>query len=512
MCKMINQYAEKIKGSFSFFDRMIINGYIRPFFFDYERTFALSKLGVLYKDFKPYVMGITDSIKSQIEDGAIELGRPVQYLSSTKTNKESIARSILENDKIDEGLICVLKTMECCQTAKVFGSDEGKLVLKSTSTKCLHYYLYYLDKEFGFMFVKIQTWFPFNIQIYINGREFMKSIFNKNDISFQCYDNSFTDISDVAKAQELADNFDSAKLCRRLDHFARIINPFLDTVEKEFGRGYFWCVNQCEYATDIMFKNREDLEDIYPSLVDHAFSSLLCTDIFSFLGRKLSPQFQGEAVSDFKKRPIGYRVKFKLNSDSIKMYDKYSVLRIEVTINNPREFKVFGTVHHNDGTESQQWKPMGKSIQNLYRYAEVSKAANQRFLDAMVDIIPVKSTIDKIDKVSSSKTVGGKRVTAFNLWNPETVSLMEIICDGRFLIKGFRNKDIASSLFPKIEDSHKRSSKTSRLLRKLRDHGLIKKVPKSRRYHVTSNGRQIMGSLLDIRQRTFPDAVAHTNI
>ena len=192
MCKMINQYADKIKGSFSFFDRMIINGYIRPFFFDYERAFALSKLGVLYKDFKPFVMGITESIKSQIEDGAIELGRPVQYLSSAKTNKESIARSILENDKIDEGLICVLKTMECCQTAKVFGSDEGKLVLKSTSTKCLHYYLYYLDKEFGFMFVKIQTWFPFNIQIYINGREFMKSIFHKNDISFQCYDNSRT--------------------------------------------------------------------------------------------------------------------------------------------------------------------------------------------------------------------------------------------------------------------------------------------------------------------------------
>ena len=340
----------------------------------------------------------------------------------------------------------------------------------------------------------------------------MKHVFDAHGIKYECYDNSFTEISDIAKAQELADKFDSAKLCRRLDAFAKSINPFLDTVMNKIGQGYYWCMNQCEYATDIMFKERSFLEDIYPSLVGHAFYDFTCTDVFTFLGRKLCPQFQGEAVSDFKKRPIGYRVKFKLNSDSIKMYDKYSVLRIEVTINNPREFKVFGTVHHNDGTESQQWKPMGKSIQNLYRYAEVSKAANQRFLDAMVDIIPVKSTIDKIDKVSSSKTVGGKRVTAFNLWNPETVSLMEIICDGRFLIKGFRNKDIASSLFLKIEDSHKRSSKTSRLLRKLRDHGLIKKVPKSRRYHVTSNGRQIMGSLLDIRQRTFPDAVAHTNI
>ena len=511
MCKMIDQYADKIKGSFSFFDRIIINGYIRPFYFEYERHFALSTLGVLYKDFKPYVMNITESIKSQIEDGAAELGRPVQYLGSAKTNKENIARSILEKDKIEEGLICVLKTQECCQTAKVFGSDEGKLVFKSVSTKCLHYYLYFLDREFGFMFVKIQTWFPFGIQVYINGREFMKSVFNKNNISFQCYDNSFTDISDLAKAQDLADNFDSAKFCRRLDHFAKITNPFLDTVNEKFGQGYFWCVNQCEYATDIMFKTREDLEDIYPSLVDHAFSSLLCTDVFSFLGRKLSPQFQGEAVSDFKKRPIGYRVKFKLKSDSIKMYDKYSVLRVEATINNPREFKVFGTVHHKDGTESKQWKPMGKSIQNLYRYAEVSKAANQRFLDAMIDIIPVKSTLDKINKVSSPKKVEGRRVTAFNLWSPDMVTLMELLCDGRFLIKGFQNKDISSVIFSHIEDGQKRSSKTSRLFRKLRDHGLIKKVPRSRRYHVSANGRQIMGALLDIRQRTFPDAVAHTN-
>ena len=198
-------------------------------------------------------------------------------------------------------------------------------------------------------------------------------------------------------------------------------------------------------------------------------------------------------------------MKFKLNSDSIKMYDKCSVLRVETTINNPREFKVFGTVQHRDGTESDQWKPMGKSISNLYRYAEVSKAANQRFLDAMVDIVPVKSTLEEIGKISSSKTVAGRTVTAFNVWNPETVVLMETICDGRFLIKGFRNKDIACVIFPNIKDAKKLSSKVSRILKKLRQHGLIKKVPRSRRYHVTSKGRNIMGTLIEIRHTVFPD-------
>ena len=508
MCKMLDQFSDKIKGSFSFFDRMIINGYINPLMNEHSRVGALYQLGVLYKNYKNYFSDVTESIKNQIENSANELGCPVIYLQSPKKRKEDIAKSLLDEDDHHDGLICVLKTLEACKTAKVYGSDNGMLVVKSCNTKCLYYYLYYQDKDFGLMFVKIQTWFPFNIQVYINGRELMKSVFDKNGISYECYDNSFTDLSDVAKAQELADKFDSAKLCRQLDAFAKSINPFLDTVYQTFGQGYHWCVNQCEFATDVMFKERSFLADIYPSLVGHAFYDFTCTDVFTFMGRKPNPRFQGEAVSDYKNRPVGCRVKFKLKSNSIKMYDKCSVLRIETTINDPREFKVYGNVHHKDGTESMRWKPMGKSISNLYRYAEVAKACNQRFLDAMVDIVPVKSTLDEIGKVCSSKKVDGKTITGFNVWSPEVSLIMETICDGKYFINGFRNKDIRETIFPKIKDAKKLSSKTSRLLKKLRQHGLIKKVPRSRRYTVTSKGRRIMGALIELRHREYPPLAA----
>lgn len=222
---------------------MIINGYMKPLMNEHSRAIALYQLGVLYKDFKTYFSSVTGSITKQVEDGASKLDRPVVYLPSAKERKEEIAKRILAESPVDNGLICVLKTLESCKTAKVFGSDDVKLVVKSSQTKCLHYYLYYLDKVYGFMFIKIQTWFPFNIQVYINGRELMKSILGKGNISYQCYDNSFTDISDVIKAQKLADKFDSQKLCRHLDVFARSINPFLDTVQKIFGQGYYWCVN-----------------------------------------------------------------------------------------------------------------------------------------------------------------------------------------------------------------------------------------------------------------------------
>ena len=122
----------------------------------------------------------------------------------------------------------------------------------------------------------------------------------------------------------------------------------------------------------------------------------------------------------------------------------------------------------------------------------------------MVDIVPVKSTLDEINQICTGKKINGRQVTGFNVWSPEVVCIMETICNGKFLIEGFRNKDIRTIIFPNIKDPKKLSSKTSRLLKKLRQHGLIKKVQRSRRYHVTSKGNRIMGTLIELRHKDYP--------
>ena len=125
----------------------------------------------------------------------------------------------------------------------------------------------------------------------------------------------------------------------------------------------------------------------------------------------------------------------------------------------------------------------------------------------MTDIVPVKSTLDEIGKVCSRKKVDGKTVTGFNVWSPDVVRIMETICDGRYFINGFRNRDIGRVIFPEIKDSRKLSSKVSRTLKKLRQHGPIKKVPRSRRYHVTSKGHavnvQIIFLFLELFSRKY---------
>ena len=508
MNTILEQYKDKINGTFSFFDRIIIKGHILQFFSTSGKNYFLSEKNILLKDFSSYANQVTNDLVAHVENFTASQNRPLIYLTSAKTSKEQTAMAVLESNPVEEGLICTLSVVEYCQTLQPVKKSDGKLELSTVNRKCKYYYFYFIDKNFGFMHVKLQTWFPFLIQVYVNGREMMKHVFDENGITYRMYDNSFFEISDIPKAQELADRFDARSLCRQLDFFAHKVNPYLDAIEEVFHQGYHWCVDQCEYATDVMFKSRNALEDIYPSLVGHAFYDFKCTDVFSFLGRKLNAKFLGEAVSDYRKRPEGWRIKFKMKSNSIKMYDKFSSLRIEMTINDPKEFKVFKDVHHRDGTTSKRWVPMGKSIANLYRYAEISKAANKRFLDSMQNIIPVKSLEKEINRLCSCMKVNGKTVTGFNVWEPDTFLLLETISQGKYLIKGFTNRDIRAELFSTKPDTKKQSGKTSRLLRKLREHGMIKKIPHSQRYLLTSNGRRITGALIETKRKIYPELAA----
>lgn len=172
------------------------------------------------------------------------------------------------------------------------------------------------------------------------------------------------------------------------------------------------------------------------------------------------------------------------------------------------DFKVYKDVHHQDGTVSKRWAPMGKSIANLYRYAEISKAANKRFLDSLQNIVPAGSIEREINEVCGRKTVRGKTVTGYNVWSKETMQLFETISDGKYLIRGFTNKDIRAVLYPQNPGDKKTRGKMSRILSKLRAHGLIRKIPHSRKYLVTDKGRRVMGALIETKRKIYPDLAA----
>lgn len=499
---ILKQLDGKINGTLETFDRLIINGYLQHLHSFRLFLFYLIQKNILLKDFESFAKMQTDTLCTHIETYIQEQRCTLEYLNSGQIDKGDLARKHFEQAPEKTGLVCAFSAVEPCKTTTVKPNRATKhLEVTSRTTKCKHYYFYYNDEEFGWMFLRIQTWFPYNVQIYLNGHEYLSRLLQSEGILYSMYNNSFSYIEDFNKAQTLADRVLSKKLSDSFDGMARKVNCLLPDIEDVFGHSYYWCVDQCEFATDINFKSREELGCFYKTLVETTYFTFSSHDIYSFFGRnveKIHTFRKGEIVSDLRHRYQGYRIKFKINKNQIKMYDKGNNLRIEVTINNPKDFKIpkeKEKVQDGKLIRTKEWVPMGKSIANLYRYAEISRSIIKRYLTAMPDIPMDKIPEKEILAISSPKEVNGRRYSGFNLLSKETVGILSTLASGDFILNGFDNKSLRQRAY-EDSNSKKTIAKTTRLLSKLKAHGLIKKVPRKNRYYLTSRGRDITNTLL----------------
>jgi prevent-host-death family protein len=292
---------------------------------------------------------------------------------------------------------------------------------------------------------------------------------------------------------------------RMLTSLARRANPLLRDILRDMR--YYWVTDQAEYSTDILFRDRPSLRSLYDELLKYATQNFGAEDVMTFLGKKLDGRFKGEVITDYKKRWPGARIKHRVKQNWIKMYDKHAlVLRVETVINRPYDFKI---LRHGkrEGRMQLGWYPMAKGVSNLYRYAEVSLAANERYLEALAPVEDTRRARESIAKISTSVRKNGRPYRGFNPASIADVALFAAVLRGEHAILGFRNIDIRMRLFQAQDDPvvHRRhSAAVSRLLKRLQMHGLIAKIPRSRRWRPTAYGSQVMGTILTLHYDQYP--------
>lgn len=507
MNDFIVKHQDTISGTISCFDRLLFKGYLSISYPEGMEGF-LNRRGILFKDFKNFASTCSDAVKLHAQEVAAKAGRPYIYLGSP-IRKEERAREIARQDGISQGLVCVFAIVEACQSFRlVYG--EGKPRLASTSPRCLCMYFYYIDREFGFMHVRIQTWFPFTVQIYMNGHEWLARKMTQHGIGYRQVDNAFVHIEDSKRAQRFADRFVNKNFPRILEAFAHKVNPLLDDLLQDMN--HYWVIDQAEYATDVMFQDRAALKDLYQKLLEHATVCFSAEDVLSFLGRKLNGNFQGEVLNDFKKRWPGARVKHRMKGNWIKMYDKHGcVLRIETVINHPYEFRV-RRQGMRQGQRVMGWYPMSKGVANLYRYAEVASSANRAYLDALSVVDDPAQAYCLLHQVCEPVNRNGRRRRGLNPLRKSDIALFAAALRGEQLIQGFRNRDIARHLnIPKSNDRRERkrqSARVTRLIQLLHAHHLIAKIPRTRRYRLTLRGAMLMSAAVYLYTHDFHQAMA----
>ncbi len=286
-----------------------------------------------------------------------------------------------------------------------------------------------------------------------------------------------------------------------------MVNPLVPDLQTAGFGSYWWVIDQCEYATDSLFKERSVLETVRHDLAEAAMTGFGASDVLRFLDRKPHPAFTGAVTLDRKTRPEGCRVKCRLKANAIKFYDHQNVLRIETTINNPREFKVLRVIDQN-GEKQHRWRPMGKSVAHFWRYAQVADAANRRLIDALANAPLTGEATQELDELCRSQDQGGTRVPRFHPVDAHTVLLFIAVRSGEFAITGFRNRNLQAKLFDTAptddREARRRTHQTSRLIAKMRGHRLITKVGQSRLYRVTARGLKAMWPAIRFRKSDFP--------
>src|SRR3954447_18250164 len=424
----LTKFATSIVAVLCCFDRVIFKGHL-PFGSDaHLNRFVDRVLKMPRKDFLPFVQRQSDELVAHAKALAEQHGAPYLYLQG-RQRKEELVRQTIRDRHLSEGLVCVLCCQETCRTVKLlYGQGRPRLTFTWRPQRVL--YGYWLDPEFGLIYVRLQSWFPFTCQVYVNGHDWLARQLHQQGQGFVQQDNAFTQLDDPARAQQLAERFQRLPWVKLLDGGARQLNPLLGQ-DWLRGQGYYWVIDQAEYSTDVLFRNRQDLAGLYPRLLDHACVNFSAQDILTFLGRRLHPRFDGEVLTDCKKdRWPGARIKHRVKNNWLKMYDKFGqVLRIETVINNPREFKVRRR-RQRQGRWQVVWCPMNKGVANFYHYRRVAAAANDRYLEALAVVDDPAPDYRRVETLARPTVQAGRSYAGFNPARQEDVRLFQAVLDG----------------------------------------------------------------------------------
>jgi len=484
MSQISERYADKIDGVLGCFDRMIITGTLPTLCYADGMTSYLSARGMRIFDFVKFVQPLTEAIKANAEALAAEAGLKVDYIRKKNFRKQDRVKAVIEQRGEHPGLVWVFSALEPCTTYQPWhDKPSGRTFLRYKDGKCLHYYFYFIDEEFGLCYVRVPTWCPFRLQFYSNGHNWLARQLQREGICYRMLDNAFVEIGDWERAQQIADSFQSARLHRRLEEFAQRYGPIFPAIESR----YHWSLDTAEYATDVVFRRQADLQPLYGEWIRTAIHTVKPDDIATFLGKKLTGNYSDEMGNRYNVRSEGTRVRHSMGKSSIKMYDKFGrIPRIETTTLDVTFFRHYREVEQRDGARVMKYAPMKKTIYSLGALREALEAANRRYLEFLSAIDDPSRGRRKLRRLTRTVRQKARGYRGFNLFDGGDERLFEVMARGEFQIRGMDNKALRAHL-PGLT-----SGQTSRLLKRLRTHGIIKKVSRGYRYYLTALGRQVI--------------------
>ena len=505
MNNLVQKFAGVVKGVLTGFDRIVFKGSLLPLMYEEGAQRFLRNRGVLNKDYKGWMLEQTDKLVDDAAQYAAEAsGEPITPVKSWRTRKEDLARERQRERGIQTGLIGVWSATESCYSYKArYCAQSGHPQLHGEWTKCKHLYFYFDHEDFGFMNIRLQTWFPYHLQIALNGRQWLRRGLEREGCGFVARGNKFVQLDDYALAQRLLDRQLDTRWEPMLDGLLQAVFPAMhDIVGPRLS--YYWTLWQSEWATDLIFPSTRHLEGLADSLLRHAFMTGTATQVLRYLDRPVTKaglpyaNMNNEVTGRVLNFADGVRVRHWVDKNSVKAYNEGNTLRVETTINQPGMFQIHRRAQGEPDTAPKRRLPLRKGVADSALRAQVSQEINNRFMNQLATCTHEKPLCELFDSVTQGRRKDGRRVRALEPIAKDR-ALLQAISDPAFNISGITNKALREKLQGQPgytgRTEKQLRNKVSRQLRLLRDHGLIRKMPQQLKYQLTGKGRQLTTAL-----------------
>jgi len=514
MDSLYKRFSDKVNGLIKGFDRIVFKGFLRPIMFSAGMQLFLKTHGILNKDYKSFITSQSEKIIESANCYSKEhCGSEIRYISSCNIRKEDLVHEHQRKSGIKHGLVGIWSCVESCSTFRArYDASLKYPQIKSEQSRCKHLYFYFDHIDYGFMSVRLQTWAPYNIQIAINGREWLRRSLDKEGCSYIINGNKFLHIDDYALAQKLLEAQLDTKWCDMLNEFIPLVFPSMHNI---FGdqMTYYWTMWQSEWAQDYIFDSPKELSSHIANILKYAFITGTSDRVLRYFGRPVKKDGQPHPLSKpelFTRVNLwqdGMRIRHWVDKNSVKLYNDQNVLRIEMTMNNPGKYLIYRNIQ-GDSSLSKKLLPMRKGISDVAIRAKVSDDRIKSFAEHISTIENKEPISDLISHVSQRKTSNGKSFRGLDITGKD-LELLKAISDPIFDVDHITNKALQQILgamsWSNGMKGKRLSSRISRHLRLLREHGIIKKVSRQHKYYLTAKGRKLTTAINVIMSVSIED-------
>lgn len=502
MRRFLQLFARLVDFTYAIWDRIVLRGY-------YERLQRPENIVYFFRQvcgvrcITPTVLAErTERYRKWVEGYARR--RRIPILPAPRgVRKDDFVASYYQRFRRDEGVVVILKSMEQGPTFVSFeprfpapSGDDYRVIKRATGKQFLHYYFYVLDPVMGPMSLRVGTYLPFTLGCYMNGHSYLAQQLKRSHVAFRKQDNAIVGCGDVQALDRLADALDERVLRLRADYWAWRLAPSFARRERSLCQlQYQWSVAQIEFAQDVLFHRRAPLRDLFRRATEIGVALGGATQTRHIFGRRIDRRYAGKLETVLEHRDEGFPVlRAYYQTSYVKQYEKGDrLLRTETCLNDPYHLGV------------------GRRLENLPELKRHMAATTDRYLAQQAEILDSKVDTGALANLARPIIAGTRRTPGIKLHDDRVIRLLDTLLHAAGLLANWTTRDLHSRLMARhrLTEQAYTLSQLRYDLRKIRAHGLVERIGKTRHYRFTTEGVRIAVLLVKARARLLGPIFAH---